>query len=375
MKVGVLGAGMMGSSIASYLAFSGDVDHVTIADISEERLENLKKMSKKKIRLERLDVAREDQTVEFIKGHDVVASALPHGFVHIANLACIRAGGKMVDIAFEDQQMELQDRALKTNSLIIPGCGLAPGLSGILLYTGALLTEGKKGTILVGGLPKKREPPFYYRLLFSVVGLLREYLSYARVIREGRIVRLRPFDKIIKVRFPKPIGVCEAFYTDGLGTLIYSLGGMDEVSELTLRWPGHAERFKFLIDAGFFDRRKIMTPSGEISPYEFMKHFLEIKLSQGEPEDITILRVKVGGKKGLFTATLIDSYDKKRKMTSMARTTGFTCASVVRMIGNGQINLKGIVPPEKAVSGKNFETLIDDLKTENINIKIRLKKL
>ncbi|MDA4137273.1 MAG: saccharopine dehydrogenase NADP-binding domain-containing protein, partial [Thaumarchaeota archaeon] len=193
MKAAVLGSGLMGSVISWDLSRSADVDEVVVADLDPARLKALKRRAGKKLGTEVVDVKKAADLARFLKGFDVVASALPHGAVHPADVVAVKNGVKMVNIAFEDEQMELDAAARKSGATLIPGCGLAPGLGGILLAHGAEMIGGAtSGRILVGGLPQKPVPPFGYKLVFSVIGLLREYMDDARVIRDGKVVTVRP---------------------------------------------------------------------------------------------------------------------------------------------------------------------------------------
>ena len=58
------------------------------------------------------------------------------------------------------------------------------------------------------------------------------------------------------------------------------------------------------------------------------------------------------------TWDLLDRYDPDRLESSMARTTGFPCALVARMLLDGRVEGPGVLPPEAlaAVPG-----LVDDL--------------
>lgn len=371
MKVGVLGAGLMGSVIAWDLARSEEVDGVEIADIDEERLAKVRRrVGSRKLTTSVLDLRDRRNTADFISGFDVVASALPHGAVNAANLAAVEAGAKMVDIAFEDSQMGLDEGARKSSALLIPGCGLAPGLGGILLAHGLRSLKGAdEGHILVGGLPQKPEPPYDYKLVFSIVGLLREYIEDARVLQNGRLVKVMPFSTVEQVRFPPPIGRLEAFCTDGLASLVYTIKGMRVMDEKTLRWPGHAEKMNLLLESGFFSTDKIRVAGGEVSPLEVSHAVLARKLSEGSPEDLTVMRVEAVGRAGRVSFELLDRYDTVNEVTSMGRTTGFTCSIVTQMVGSGEIGGSGVVPPENAVTGDSVRKLVSELAKRGVKLK------
>jgi lysine 6-dehydrogenase len=370
MKAGVLGSGLMGSVIGWDLAKSDEVDSVVVADIDEERLRALKRRAPgKKLSVEKLDIKEKRRVVSFLKRFDASASALPHGIVHHSDLAAVEAGAKMVNIAFEDEQMELDSAARRSGALLIPGCGVAPGLGGILL-THALdeLGGGDEGHILVGGIPQSPKPPFNYKLVFSIVGLLREYIDDARVVRNGRMVKVKPFSTVETYDFPQPIGQLEGFCTDGLASLVYTMKGMKTLDEITLRWPGHAEKMNLLMESGFFSRDKVMIDRTEVAPLEMSWAVLGRKLAEGDPRDITVMRVVAKGKKGTRVYDMVDRYDEAQQVTSMGKTTGYTASIVTHLLGAGRIEGKGVIPPETAVKGELVKALISELSDKGVRI-------
>jgi len=355
------------------LARSREVDEVVVADIDPERLSSLKRRAAgRKLSVEAVDLRDQAKTARFMKGFDVMASALPHGVVNLVDVAAVKAGAKLVDIAFEDAQMQLNDAARKRGSLLIPGCGLAPGLGGILLAHAVRAHHGAdEGHILVGGIPENPVGPFDYKLVFSIVGLLREYIEEARVFRGGRIVRVMPFSKVEKVRFPQPIGALEAFCTDGLASLVYTMRGMRVLDEKTLRWPGHVEKMNLLMESGFFSKEKVRVSGAEVSPLEMSYAVLGKKLSEGDPHDITVMRVIAKSPGHEMVYEMVDRYDDENHVTSMGKTTGYTASIVAQMVGSGEIAGKGVVPPETAVQGKRVNSLLAELRRRNVRIFLR----
>lgn len=371
MRVGVLGSGLMGSVIGWDLARSDGVDEVVVADIDKERLEKVKKRSPgKKLSVEVLDIKDRKNVVKFLRRFDVATSALPHGIVHHSDLAAVEAGTKMVNIAFEDDQMALDAHARKTGAILIPGCGVAPGLGGILLaHALEEVGGGEEGHILVGGLPQKPQPPFGYKLVFSIVGLLREYIEDARVFRDGKLVKVRPFSTVETVEFPRPIGRLEAFCTDGLASLVYTMKDMKTLDEKTLRWPGHAEKMNLLLESGFFSREKVRVGDDEVAPLEVSWSVLGKKLAEGDPHDLTVMRVIAKGKKGTAVYDMVDRYDDENQVTSMGKTTGYTASIVTQMLGSGKISGRGVIPPETAVRGKAVTSLMSELDKRGVTVR------
>jgi len=298
--------------------------------------------------------------------------------VHSADVAAVQAGAKLVNIAFEDEQLALDGSAKKSGATLVPGCGLAPGLSSILVAEGARrLDDASEGHVLVGGLPQKPLPPLSYRLVFSVKGLVREYLT-ARIIRDGKIASVEPFSEVERVRFPK-LGTLEAFFTDGLGSSLFTLTHLKELDERTLRWPGHADKIRFLIDAGFFSDEKLTVDGAEVSPVDVSSAILQKVLSRGGPEDLTVMRVQVvgtsRGRRARIIFNLLDYYDETDGITSMGRTTGFTAAIVARMLGRGDISGNGVLGPEVALDGRCVRRLISELASKGVRLRSSMKRI
>jgi lysine 6-dehydrogenase len=372
MRTAVLGTGLMGSVIGWDLARSGGVDSVVVADIDPGRLASVKRRAPgKKLTTEVLDIKDRKKVVSFLKGFDVAASALPHGIVHHSDVAAAEAGSKLVNIAFEDEQMALDGQARKTGAVLIPGCGVAPGLGGILLAHGLeRMGGGDEGHILVGGLPQKPTPPFEYRLVFSIVGLLREYIEDARVFRDGKLLKVRPFSTVESYEFPAPIGKLEGFATDGLASLVYTMKGMKALDEITLRWPGHAEKMNLLMESGYFSREKVRVGEVEVAPLEVSWAVLGKKLAEGDPLDMTVMRVIAKGKRGTVVYDMADRYDEKNGVSSMAKTTAYTASIVTQMLGEGKIKGKGTIAPELAVQGKLVDELLSELEQRGVKITV-----
>lgn len=362
----------MGSTIAWDLSRSEGVDAVVVADLDPDRLREARRRGGRRVSTEVVDVTDARKLASFVKGFDVVSSALPHGVVHQADVALVKAGAKAVNIAFEDEQMLLDGAARKSGALLIPGCGLAPGLGGILLAKGVdALGGGTSGRILVGGLPQKPEEPFGYRLVFSILGLLREFLDEARIVRNGAEVKVDPVATTIPVQFPEPVGRCEAFYSDGLATLLYTMKGFDTLEELTVRYPGHVRKMKLLIDAGLLSKRPIRTGKGDAVPFDVTAAVLAKKLSEGSEEDVTVMRVEVVNRGRAATYELVDFYDRKNAVTSMGKTTGYTCSIVTQMVGRGEVRGSGVIPPETALRGGLTERLLSELERKGVSVSQR----
>jgi len=71
--------------------------------------------------------------------------------------------------------------------VIVPDCGLAPGMVSIMVADG--VSQFEKTTsikIRVGGLPQAPRGPLQYQMVFSAEGLLNEYWEPCVILENGK---------------------------------------------------------------------------------------------------------------------------------------------------------------------------------------------
>lgn len=344
----VLGAGMVGSAMAVDLS---ENHKVTLADLNLNSLEKIKSKTGL-INTIQLDVTHSENLKEAVRPFDLVVCAVP-GFLGFNVLkSLIEAGKNVVDISFfPENALELSQLAVQNNVTVIVDCGVAPGLGNIILgyHNGRMkITDFE---CLVGGLPKTKKWPFYYKAPFSPVDVIEEYTRPARYVENGHTVIKEALSDCELIEFEK-IGTLEAFNTDGLRSLIFTMPHIKNMKEKTLRYPGHVDTVKALKAVGFFDKKPIDLKGQFISPIEFTSKILfhEWKLEEGEDE-FTIMKIKLkgldsDGNQQTVVYELYDEYDPKTQTSSMARTTGYTATAAANWFLEGNFNEKGIWPPE-----------------------------
>jgi saccharopine dehydrogenase-like NADP-dependent oxidoreductase len=371
MTIAVLGAGMVGRAIALDLSN----DHaVTSFDLSAGNLEELTSRNRN-IQTVAADLSSFGEYEKWLASFDLVVTAVP-GFMGYRTLeAVINAGKDVVDISFfPEDVLQLGKLAKAKNVTVITDCGVAPGVSNFII--GRYNEEMKVSAFecYVGGLPKERKPPFQYKAPFSPIDVIEEYIRPARLIEHGNIVTKPALSEREMMQFDE-IGELEAFNTDGLRSLIFTMNNVPDMKEKTLRYPGHIDLIIALKQAGFFETSRLRIKDMDISPLEFTSQLLinEWKLEPGE-EEFTIMKVIVkgenDGKKTTVEYNLLDRYDQATKTSSMSRTTGYTCTAAVNLIAKGLFTEKGIFPPELVGKHKNcFDFVLNYLKERNVNWK------
>lgn len=377
MKIIVLGGGLVGGPIAIDLAKDAEFE-VTVADINPAKLAVLP--ANLGIKTIEKDLSNPETVKKLVKDYDFVVSAVP-GFLGYKTLkATIEAKKNVVDIAFmPEDPSDLDAIAYDNNVVAIVDCGVAPGMSNILMgFAHHQLNETLDAIIYCGGLPEKRSWPWEYKAVFSPIDVVEEYTRPARLIADGEEIVKPPLSELEQIDFPG-IGTLEAFLSDGLRSLVYTIKARN-LQEKTLRYPGHIEKIKVLKASGFLEKEEIVINGTSIRAIDFTTDLLfkNWKLDANE-HDFTIMKVIVEGikdhKKVKYTFEMFDRFDEASKTHSMARTTGYTATSVIRLLKRGIFKEKGLIFPEFLGTDENFVlALIDELKKKNIHYSMKMEE-
>jgi lysine 6-dehydrogenase len=375
MKVIVMGCGNIGSVAAEDLAKSLNSIEVVVADKNEGRAKDVaKRMGMSNVSWIQSDVAKRHELIDTLKGFDLTMGFLPGNLGYRLAESCIEAHKDLVDVSFmPESPMQLNEAAVHAGSTIVPDCGLAPGISNVLVgHSASELDKVDAVHIMVGGLPEKAIPPLGYVITWSPESLIDEYTRKAWIVRKGRTVEVQALTGMEEIEFPH-VGKLEAFYTDGLRTLLYTLKNVDDMWEKTLRYPGHAEKVKLLRTLGFFSEAKVNIEGTIITPRKFTAKILEQKLSSKTQKDIVAMKIETSGtkdnKRTAYFYDLLDFCDKKRGITAMARTTAYPASIVAQLILRKALKEKGVVPPEKiGMDNRLFKMFSEGLNSRGISI-------
>jgi saccharopine dehydrogenase-like NADP-dependent oxidoreductase len=218
-----------------------------------------------------------------------------------------------------------------------------------------------------------RNQPFEYRAVFSPIDVIEEYTRPARYVEHGELVTREALTGIEPLDF-EGVGTLEAFNTDGLRSLIHTLDAPFK-KEMTLRYPGHAALMRTFRDTGLFSENAISVRGGTVRPIDVTSRLLfDAWKMTPEDRDLTVMRVEMSGTQGDEKVTwrfdLLDHFDEGSGVHSMARTTGYTCTLVTRLVLDGAYTRIGISPPEYVGEVKGcYETLLEGYEERGISVK------
>ena len=375
MRVLVLGSGNIGSTAAEDVANSMSSSEIVIADQDARKAKNLAdRIGESNVSWAHVDATDRRKLLSTLNDCDLAMGFLPGRLGHGLMEACINARKNLVDVSYmAENPLRLHQAAQSAGITIVPDCGLAPGISNLIVGRAfQKLDKTRAVHIMVGGLPEKPIPPLGYTVTWSPESLIDEYTRKAIIVKQGRRVQVEALSGVESVLFPE-VGKLEAFFTDGLRTLLQTMDGVVDMWEKTLRYPGHAEEIRLLEAMGLFKDEKIKVEGVKVSPRKLMVKLLEQTLQKPEVKDFVALRVEVwgvkNGEKTGYTYHMLDKCDEKRGITAMARTTAYPMSIVAQLILNGAIIEKGLVPPERlGMEDHIFKKFWDGLEKRGIQI-------
>lgn len=375
MKVLILGSGNIGSVATEDLTKSISAVEAVVADKNEASAKKVaQKIGRENVSWIRLDATNHNELAETLKNFDLVMGFLPGKFGYRLIEACINAGKDLIDVSYmPENPLILHKKAVKANVQIIPDCGLAPGISNVLVgHAMGELDKVQTVHIMVGGLPEKPVPPLDYVITWSPENLIDEYMRKATIVKKGRRIEVEALSGLEEVCFPN-FGRLEAFYTDGLRTLLHTVPEAYDMWEKTLRYPGHAEKVKLLKALGFFEEEPINADGVSVMPRKLTVRLFERKLWKPEVKDVVALKVDVSsvknGSNTCYVYHLLDYYDERFGVTAMARTTAYPASIIAQFMLKKAIKGKGVIPPEKlGMDSSLFKLFLDELEKRGIRI-------
>lgn len=369
MRIAVLGAGMVGRAMALDLAKEMEV---TSFDLSKQNLDILNQRNAA-INTVQADLQQYSSYTSMLQPFDLVVTAVP-GFMGFNCLkAVIECGKNVADISFfPEDVLQLDALAKQKGVTVITDVGVAPGMSNIILGYYNARMKVSNFECYVGGLPANPQPPFYYKAPFSPIDVIEEYTRPARLQEKGKIVTKPALTEREMIDF-EGVGQLEAFNTDGLRSLLFTMAHIPDMKEKTLRYPGHIDLIIALKQAGFFDEEPVEVNGQFIAPLQFCSRMLIKNWKLGaEEEELTVMKVLVegeqDGKKKSIAYDLLDRFDSNTKTSSMARTTGYTCTAAANIILKGLFIEKGVFPPELIGDRQEcFDFIFDYLEARGVH--------
>ena len=346
-KIVVLGCGAVGRHMAIDLCKNSDYEVIAV-DVNREIPEQLARAFPIQIRVE--DLSTEEGVRRAVKDADIVIGSIPQNVGYTMLERVIRAGKNIVDISyFLEDPFGLDELAKAMGVTAVVDCGISPGMSNIILGNHMRKMKVNRFECYVGGIPKDQNAPLGYKSAFPVLEVLEEYAESGSLAEDGKVV-VRPMLSESMTIDLDGVGSLACLNSDGLRTL-FRTTDIPNMFEKTLRYPEHVKQMRIFRDTGLFNMTPIQVEGVSVRPIDLTASLLTPlwKYEPGEA-DITVMRLVISGieegKPATYTYDMYDEYDPATGTPSMARTTGYTCTAVTRLVLDGAYTQKGIIPPE-----------------------------
>jgi lysine 6-dehydrogenase len=306
---------------------------------------------------------------------DVCISAVNYWFNADLTRRAIENGTHFLDLGGNNDVVAAQfaqDAAARAAGVtVLPDCGLAPGLAGLL---GWHLAQGwdvcDSVRLRVGGLPREPRPPLDYMVVFAVQGLINEYIEPCKVIRGGGEATVPGMSELESLTFDG-FGELEAFQTSGGCSTLYRtlLGVVREMDYKTIRYPGHCARIRLLMELGLTASEPVETPAGPVRPRDVLGDCLQRACPKAGP-DLVLLRAEAegvrDGRRRRRRIEIVDHEDPGTGLTAMMRMTGFPAAIQAALLARGEIETTGALPQELVVPA---DRMLAELRRRGVDVR------
>jgi saccharopine dehydrogenase-like NADP-dependent oxidoreductase len=343
-RVLLLGAGKIGRMIARFLMDSGDYD-VLVGDSLDSALERISKLTS--ARTMHVDATDDNHLRTAMTGVDTVVSALSfHHNPRVAQ-AALAAGASYFDltedVATTDRVTSIAAQAAD-GQIFMPQCGLAPGFISIVAeHLTTWFEELDSVSMRVGALPQFPTGQLKYNLTWSTDGLINEYCNPCEAIHNGKRIETLPLEGLEEFSLD---GVhYEAFNTSGgVGTLCDSLTGkVRELNYKTIRYIGHRDPMKLLIDELRLDERR-----------DLLKDILEESVPVTFQDVVVTFCSVTGWRKGLLVQKsdarkIYHQFIGSETWSAIQITTAAGLCAVLDLHVAGKLPRRGLVRQEQVV--------------------------
>jgi len=346
-RIVVLGCGAVGKHMAIDLCKNREYEVVSV-DLNREVLDQLAR--KHPIRTRVADLSTEDGVKSAVEDADIVIGSVPYNVGYTMLERVIRAGKNIVDISyFMEDPFGLDELAKAKGVTAVVDCGVTPGMANIILGNHMQKMEVSRYECYVGGIPKDKNVPLAYKSPFPVLEVLEEYAESGTMVKDGKLVVKPMLEETMTIDLDK-VGTLACLNSNGLRTLIRTTN-IPYMFEKTLRYPEHVDQMRIFKNIGLLNMTPIQVEGASVRPIDVTASLLTPlwKYEPGEA-DLTVMRLVISGVEGGIPATytydMYDEYDPVSETPSMARTTGYTCNAVTRLVLEGAYSHRGISPPE-----------------------------
>lgn len=383
MKVVVLGGGLTGRCAVRNLAGSSDVSEIVVADLETERTEKfVESLGSRKVEAVGADVRDHEATAKILKDADVALNAVQYYFNLDVMKAALTARIHYLDLGglyhTTRKQLELDDDFKRAGLTAVVGMGCVPGISNVMARWAADRLDSVETIRIRDGWRDLTPNAPRFVATWSIQTFTDEFIQNAVIFEDGALKEVPPITLGETITFPPPVGEVEVFTTlhSELATFPSSFKekGIRNVNWKEGGVKGWQQDYQLIVALGLMEKEPIKVNSTTLSPRQFFLQLLASKHLLGHPEEVvpedcecSMVQV-VGRKQGepveLQLHVLYHS-NREWRVSSAQYGVGIPASIVAQMLGSGEIERRGVLPPENCVNPSN---LFSELAKRNMPI-------
>lgn len=367
MRIGVLGAGAMGSAAARLLGRHDDVE-ILVLDIDADRARTVA-----------AEIGADHRGVDIgsgslrdaLSGVQSVAACIPYRLNLPVMEAALTAGCHYADLGglfhTTRRQLGLNAKFREAGLSAVLGIGSAPGITNLLARAGADRLDAVTSVdMLDGAVDRSGE----FGLPYSAETVLDEFTLPAMVYEDGTMREVPAASGTVRYEFPEPIGAQEAFYTlhSEPATLPATIEGVRDVRWRLALPEAIARGFRLLVSVGLAGTDPVELPGGAVAPRDLLIALLNRLPSAGDaPQDVECIDAVVRGLRDGRGTTFVGRAllrPSPEGLSAGAFGTAIPIATMARWQAAGRIQ-PGVHPPETSVAAEAF---LDDLAAEGVEV-------
>lgn len=353
------GAGTIGKFVVRDLFESHPKNQVLIADYNIEAAERLaKSFHSKRISACFADADKEAELTQLLENSSVVINCLQHNFNLQIMEAASYVGANYVDLGglftWTKRQLELHALFQKFGLTAVIGMGCAPGITNVLAaYAASKLRTITSIKIRVGSVNFNPQNKNELRFPYSAQTILEELTLEPYIFRNGQFKTVPPQTGWERTEFPKPVSKAWTLLTRH-----------SEVATLPISFRNKGLRhcdFKVGFDKKFVKEIERLKERGWK-----LDQFKTLILPEKYPNDYEISQV-------IADNMILDCHARSKSAWNAGAgdiDTACPISIVAQMIATGQINQRGVFPPETIVPIYPF---FSELNKRELEIKISAK--
>ena len=346
------GSGEMGSAAVADLVERTDHE-VTIGDIRADAGAALLRSLGAPERVVRVDVDDPGSLAGALAGTEVVLNATYMRQVVPVTDAAIAAGVHLVDLGsyYPEtlQQLDRHDAAVRAGCRIVPGCGVAPGLTNILARLGADRLDSVAAI---------RMSSYITHPLWTSPGIVvtRFDASTGTSVawQGGLLVEHPSFGEVEQVVFPEPYGAQEVHIVPHPEPV--TLPRFIDVADVVFKvgYPAdETRRIGVLLELGFDRDASFELDGVAISPRRFAAAYIGARGIGATERSANVKQVRVeGSRRGTPVTVTYDFAVEAVGRSASSTITGTVAAIATDLVARG--GPVGVVPPEGAFDPRAF---------------------